>query len=278
MSVRGAVVTKPAARVTAADDIHVSDPLAGFVGRGAGKLLAALDAFAIPVAERTALDAGASTGGFTQVLLGRGAQSVFAVDVGHGQLDPELAADPRVMVFEGTDIRDARRAGVPQGLDIVVADLSFISLVQVVPALSDLAAPRADMVLLVKPQFEAGRAALDGRGVVRSATARADAVVAVGAALEGLGWTIRGALASPVIGGAGNSEYLLWSTPGASTGLTLSDLHDVVIGDDGSADLPGATDVDVDRAPSGRGFEGQAPEGRAPEGQQKEGGDGRRPR
>lgn len=180
-----------------------------WVGRGGLKLAAALDAFAIDPKGKHVLDLGASTGGFTEVCLARGAAHVTAVDVGRGQLHPRLAADPRVTLHEKTDARALTSAHVPRPPALIVADLSFISLTQaLVPALA-LAAPDAALVALVKPQFEAGRAAVGKGGVVKDGAARRAAVDKVAQWLSAQGWTVRGAIESPVAGGDGNVEFLL---------------------------------------------------------------------
>ena len=218
VKVAGAVATKVATQVGTADPIVVAD--AGepdYVSRGAHKLVGALDAFApgVPVEGRRCLDAGASTGGFTDVLLRRGAESVVAVDVGYGQLAWRLRQDPRVTVMERTNVRHLTPEQVAPAPGLVVSDLSFISLTLVVGALAACADPAADHVLMVKPQFEVGREALGSGGVVRSAALRADAVrgVARAAAEHGLG--VRGVAASPLPGPSGNVEYFLWLAAGA---------------------------------------------------------------
>ena len=184
-----------------------------FVGRGALKLDHALALWPVAVEGRTAIDVGASTGGFTEVLLERGAARVFAVDVGHGQLHPRLAADPRVLNLERTDARDLDAAIIADSIDLVVCDASFIGLAKVLPAALALAAPGADLVTLVKPQFEMERRGDVGRGgVVRDVEAREAALARVSAWLEGLGWKVRETADSPIIGGDGNREYLLWAS------------------------------------------------------------------
>jgi 23S rRNA (cytidine1920-2'-O)/16S rRNA (cytidine1409-2'-O)-methyltransferase len=186
-----------------------------YVSRAAHKLAAALDAFPVAVAERQALDVGASTGGFTQVLLERGASSVVALDVGHGQLDPLIARDPRVTVIEGFNARELNRqalqeaAGHPVDPGLVVADLSFISLPIVLPAVTATVGLNADYVLLVKPQFEVGRTGIR-EGIVHDPGLRADAVTGVLWAAWDLGLPTAGVIPSPIVGTAGNREYLVW--------------------------------------------------------------------
>lgn len=204
--VDGQVVLKPAAEC-AAEAALAAAPVHDFVSRGALKLAAALDAFAIDPAGRVALDVGASTGGFTELLLRRGALHVHAVDVGHDQLHPRLRGRPDVSVLEGTDIR--RLAGDAIGpVDLVVIDVSFIPLAQVLPAALAFAAPGARLVALVKPQFEAGRAQLK-KGIVRDPAVHAAVCDAARETVCGLGWQVLGLIPSPIAGGDGNQEFLL---------------------------------------------------------------------
>jgi 23S rRNA (cytidine1920-2'-O)/16S rRNA (cytidine1409-2'-O)-methyltransferase len=226
--VGGSRADKPARLVAESDPVLVIDLDARrFVSRGGQKLDAALDRFAVVVAGRRCLDAGASTGGFTDCLLRRGAAGVVAVDVGHGQLATTLRQDPRVEVRERTNVRTLTLGDVGgRPFDLLVADLSFISLVSVAPALgADLAGPGADIVVLVKPQFEAGRAEVSrGKGVIRDPGVRRHALEKVASALASQGATIMGAMASPVLGPAGNAEFLLHarahsSPPGARAGI-----------------------------------------------------------
>ncbi|HEY0261307.1 MAG TPA: TlyA family RNA methyltransferase [Lacisediminihabitans sp.] len=186
-----------------------------YVGRAAHKLLAALEEFRIPVVGRQALDVGASTGGFTQVLLERGAVHVVALDVGHGQLDPLIATDARVTTIEGFNARDLTAealdaaAGFATHPTIVVADLSFISLTTVLPAIVATAGTAADYVLLIKPQFEVGRTGIR-EGIVHDAALRAEAIGGVLWAAWDLGLPTAGLISSPILGNAGNHEYLVW--------------------------------------------------------------------
>ncbi len=181
-----------------------------FVSRGGEKLDAALDRFAIDPLGVRALDAGASTGGFTDCLLQRGAARVVALDVGHGQLHERLRADPRVEVHERRNVRDLAPGDLGEPFPLVVADLSFISLRAVLPHLLDQAAPGADLVLLVKPQFEAGRnEASRGRGVIRDPEVWRRVLEEVVVALGGYGAAIMGAMPSPITGADGNVEFLV---------------------------------------------------------------------
>lgn len=209
VSVGGAPITKPGIGISDADAIAVADG-AGWVSRGALKLLAALDNFAFDAAGRVALDVGASTGGFTQVLLQRGARRVYAADVGRGQLHRDLAGDSRVIDLSQQDARTLTRAVVPEAIDAIVADVSFISLTKALPAALGLAAPGCWLAALVKPQFEAGRAAVGKGGVVRDAASRARAVALVRDWLAAQpGWHVTGTVRSPIAGGSGNQEFLL---------------------------------------------------------------------
>jgi 23S rRNA (cytidine1920-2'-O)/16S rRNA (cytidine1409-2'-O)-methyltransferase len=168
----------------------------------------------LDVAGRRCLDVGASTGGFTQVLLEAGASHVIALDVGTGQLASEVARDSRVEERSGTTVRGLAVDDIGGPVDLVVADLSFISLTLVIPTLASLVAEGGDIVLLVKPQFEVGRSGLGRRGVVRSAAARRDALIGVMGAAETAGLWPRAVIRSPVLGGEGNVEYLLWVAAG----------------------------------------------------------------
>jgi 23S rRNA (cytidine1920-2'-O)/16S rRNA (cytidine1409-2'-O)-methyltransferase len=180
-----------------------------YVSRGGIKLAHALDAFGIDVRGQVALDVGASTGGFTDCLLQRGAARVYCVDVGHGQLDWKIASDARVQVLDRVNIRLAPPDLLPERVDLVVVDVSFISLRLVLPALLPLAKPGASLVALVKPQFEVGRADVGKGGIVRDEAARARAVAEVRAAAAGLGYAPLGDTPSPIAGGKGNVEILL---------------------------------------------------------------------
>lgn len=183
-----------------------------WVGRGALKLERALDLWPVAVDSRVVLDVGASTGGFTEVCLDRGAARVFAVDVGTGQLHPKVAADPRVANLEKTDARDLTPAVITEAPSLIVCDVSFISLSKVLPTALDLATPGADLITLVKPQFEAdGPKAVGKKGVVKDPEAHAAAVAKVREWLDESGWAVREVADSPITGGDGNVEFLLWA-------------------------------------------------------------------
>jgi 23S rRNA (cytidine1920-2'-O)/16S rRNA (cytidine1409-2'-O)-methyltransferase len=211
--VRGAAVTKPAHQVTDEDTVTLSEEPERWVGRAAYKLLAALTEFGPSGLEahgRQCLDVGASTGGFTQVLLAHGAAHVVALDVGHDQLAASVAGDPRVTERSGLNVRDVTATEIGGPFELVVADLSFISLRTVLPNLAQLTETDGDLVTLVKPQFEVGRERLDKRGVVKSTDQRRRALLDVIAAAGEEDLLPRGLCRSPITGGSGNQEYLLW--------------------------------------------------------------------
>jgi 23S rRNA (cytidine1920-2'-O)/16S rRNA (cytidine1409-2'-O)-methyltransferase len=232
--VSGSVATKPARLVDAAEPVVVTTP-PRFVGRGGSKLEAALDGFGIDVAGTRALDAGSSTGGFTDCLLQRGADRVVAVDVGRHQLHERLRADRRVDVHERTDIRSLDVASVGGPADVVVADLSFISMRTVAPALVGCCRPGGQLVVLVKPQFEAGRPEVSrGRGVVHGAEVWRAALEAATSALEAAGASIMGAMVSPLRGADGNVEFLVHAVGDGGSGRRHAvDLDAVVASVDG---------------------------------------------
>ena len=182
-----------------------------WVGRGALKLDHAFGLWPIPVEGRIGLDVGASTGGFTEVLLSKGISHVYAVDVGHGQLHTKIGSDARVTDLSGLDARNLTAALIPQAPGLVVSDVSFIALAKALPAALALAAPGADLVALIKPQFEVGREAVGKGGLVKDEAARAKALADVAAFLTSSGWIVRASTGSPIAGGDGNREHLLWA-------------------------------------------------------------------
>ena len=200
---------KPGTRVVADIDLRLKDSGPGWVSRGALKLIEGLDRFDIDVAGLVAIDVGASTGGFTDVLLDRGAAHVFAVDVGHGQLDWRLRNDERVSVLERTNARHLTREQITRPAGLVVCDASFISLTKVLPAALALATDDARLVALVKPQFEAGRAEVGKGGVVRDPAVHRRVCDEVTAWLESIGWSVDGVTESPITGPSGNREFLV---------------------------------------------------------------------
>jgi 23S rRNA (cytidine1920-2'-O)/16S rRNA (cytidine1409-2'-O)-methyltransferase len=214
--VSGIPATKPATQVDAETSITLQGERDDFVSRGGHKLAGALEVFAgVEVSGKVCLDAGASTGGFTDVLLRGGAKLVVAVDVGYGQLAWELRQDPRVKILDRTNIRHLTGEMVGEEIDLVVADLSFISLSLVLPALAAVSKPGADYVLMVKPQFEVGREKLGAGGVVRDPALRRAAVLDVAESAYDVGLGTMGIAASPLPGPAGNVEYFLWLRRGA---------------------------------------------------------------
>jgi len=207
----GRLVAK-AAELLADDAVIEAAPAHPWVGRGALKLEHALTAWPVAVAGRVVLDVGASTGGFTEVCLAAGARRVYAVDVGRGQLHASLAADPRVVRLEGLDARALTTAEVPEPPGLIVCDVSFIGLAKALPAALALAAPGGDLIALVKPQFEVGPERVGKGGLVKDPAAQAAALAGAEAFLAGAGWTVRAAADSPIAGGDGNREILLWAS------------------------------------------------------------------
>jgi 23S rRNA (cytidine1920-2'-O)/16S rRNA (cytidine1409-2'-O)-methyltransferase len=208
--VNGSVADKPARQVAPGDALVIDGPPARFVGRGAEKLDRALDVFDLDVSGLRALDAGASTGGFTDCLLQRGAAHVVALDVGHGQLHERIRADPRVTNLERHNVRHATVEQIGGAVDLVVGDLSFISLQLVIPTLVTLCQPGSSMVLLVKPQFEAGRQEVDrGRGIITDPLIHARVRAEVETALLASGCTVADWTESPITGADGNREFLV---------------------------------------------------------------------
>ena len=206
--VEGRAVTKAGTAVEHEAAVALLEPDHPYVGRGGLKLAHALDAFSIAVTGRECLDIGASTGGFTDVLLQRGAARVVALDVGHGQIDWRLRNDPRVVVLERFNARRLTLADLPGPVDLVVIDVSFISLRQIFPVIPPLLRPAADVVALVKPQFEAGRTEV-GKGVIHDSAIRERVVEEVSAAAAAIGLSPAGSTPSPITGQKGNVEFLL---------------------------------------------------------------------
>lgn len=224
--VDGRSATKPGARVKEGAAVSV-EPGQTQVGRGAGKLAGALDALGVDPAGKVAVDVGASTGGFTQVLLERGATRVYAVDVGRGQLHESLRRDPRVLVRDRTNARALSPEVVPEPCRVAVMDVSFISARLILPALASVLAQGADVLVLVKPQFEAGRGEVGRGGIVRDPELRRKVVSEVAEAAQLLGFGLRGACASPVLGAEGNREFFLHLVPGAER-LSEHDVRELV--------------------------------------------------
>lgn len=212
VSVEGRVISKAGTQVEVDVEIALLGREHEWVGRGGLKLAHALDTFGIDVTGREALDIGASTGGFTDVLLKRGASRVVALDVGHNQLDWAIRSDPRVVVVERFNARRLTAADLPAPVDVVCIDVSFISLRLILPAVPPLLRPGADVIALVKPQFEAGRTEV-GRGVIRDPAIHARVVDEVSAAAAAVGLTPRATTPSPITGQKGNVEFLLHLRP-----------------------------------------------------------------
>ena len=214
---RGAVRLEGRANLKASLEVPIEEPIEvlenkSYVARSAWKLLGALDHFALSPAGRTCLDAGASTGGFTQVLLERGASCIFAVDVGRDQLHSSLRTNPRVISWESTDARALSPAQFPAPIEAVTCDVSFISLLKVLPSVLHLAAEGAWLVALVKPQFEVGRAYIGKGGIVKDESAKLAAIQRVTECIEAAGWTVQGTIPSPIKGQDGNEETLVAAT------------------------------------------------------------------
>jgi 23S rRNA (cytidine1920-2'-O)/16S rRNA (cytidine1409-2'-O)-methyltransferase len=207
--VNGQPVTKAGTAVAADAEISLATPDHPYVSRGGIKLAHALDVFGISPAGRRALDVGASTGGFTDVLLQRGAADVIALDVGHGQLDWKLRTDPRVIVREGVNARSLTESDVPHVVDLVTIDVAFISLAHILPALPPFLSRGADLVALVKPQFEAGRAQVGRGGIVSDPAVHAEVIERVATAAAACGLTRVATTESPITGATGNREFFL---------------------------------------------------------------------
>jgi 23S rRNA (cytidine1920-2'-O)/16S rRNA (cytidine1409-2'-O)-methyltransferase len=214
--VAGRSADNPSSLVSTADPVEIVAPGGRFVSRGGDKLDAALGRFGIRVAGRACLDAGASTGGFTDCLLQHGAARVVAVDVGYGQLAWSLRSDQRVVVLDRANVRSLEPHDLPFVPDLVTADLSFISLRAVVPALACVSAEGADLLLLVKPQFEAEREEVESGGVVRDPIVWRRSIEGVMDAGVAVGLSAQGLTASPVLGPAGNVEFFVWACKGGA--------------------------------------------------------------
>jgi 23S rRNA (cytidine1920-2'-O)/16S rRNA (cytidine1409-2'-O)-methyltransferase len=204
----GRTIERPSELIEDSADI-AAEPAHGYVGRGALKLEHALTLWPTPVAGKVVLDVGASTGGFTEVLLNRGARRVYAVDVGHGQLHAKIASDPRVTNLEGVDARELTRELMPEPPDLVVCDASFIGLAKVLPRALDLAAPDAVLIALVKPQFEAGPADVGKGGQVKDPSVHARVLKEVEDWLASRGWRMTDTAESPIVGKSGAREHLV---------------------------------------------------------------------
>ncbi|UIJ34181.1 TlyA family RNA methyltransferase [Allobranchiibius sp. GilTou73] len=228
--VDGTVAQKASMRVCEDTAVAVEGEPERWVGRAAYKLVAALQAFPVDPSEARCIDVGASTGGFTQVLLEAGARQVVALDVGHDQLAAVVADDLRVIEMSGVNVRDLDRERVGGPADVVVADLSFISLRLVLGTLARFTAPTGDLVTLVKPQFEVGRERLGRTGVVISAQQHAEVLRKVVGHAQAAALHVHGLLRSPVVGGSGNTEYLMWARPVSEGKMTDVAIEEFVSG------------------------------------------------
>jgi 23S rRNA (cytidine1920-2'-O)/16S rRNA (cytidine1409-2'-O)-methyltransferase len=209
--VQVAGLVSPKAGALVPGEVHITlKELAPFVSRGGEKLAGALDHFQVDPAGKVALDAGASTGGFTHCLLTRGAVKVYAVDVGYGQLDAGLRGDPRVVVLERLNIRHLRQEAIPEPIDLITLDLSFISLTLVLPKILEFLRPGGEILAMVKPQFEVGKGQVGKGGVVREPHLQEEAVQRVATAAAGLGLSVSPAFPAPLKGPKGNQEYFLY--------------------------------------------------------------------
>ena len=209
VSVNGKTASKPSMKISGDEDISVAEHQ-NYVGRGALKLVRAFEQFPISAEGKVCADIGASTGGFTQVLLQRGAEKVYAVDVGHGQLAAELCEDKRVVNCEGVNVRYLQEDFFEEPVTLVCGDLSFISLKQILPAVTAAAADNAELVFLIKPQFEAGREALNKKGIVTDRRRHIDVLRELCTYFDTIGLSLRGLTYSPICGGDGNREYLAY--------------------------------------------------------------------
>ena len=209
VEVNGEPAKKPNQMVAPDDVLTLNDPASAYVSRAALKLLAGLDAGRIAVSGKTCLDVGSSTGGFTQVLLERGAARVYAVDVGHDQLHPSLRDDARVVSLEGQNARELDRGIIPEPIDLLVSDISFVSVTKVLAAPLALCGPAAEAVILFKPQFEVGRDFVGKGGIVTDIAASGRAMAAVVEFVESEGFALKGKVVSPIAGGDGNVETVL---------------------------------------------------------------------
>ena len=208
VKVNGVPAAKPSQMIGAADRVELDDPAHGYVSRAALKLIAGLDAGEIDVAGKICLDLGASTGGFSQVLAERGAKKVYAVDVGHEQLHDDIRALPVVVSMEGVNVKELTRESIPEPIDLLVCDISFVSVTKVIAAALSLCCPGADAVILIKPQFEVGRDNIGKGGIVTDPAAIEAAVGDVIGFMADRGFALRQSLPSPISGGDGNKEVV----------------------------------------------------------------------
>ncbi|HUG75087.1 MAG TPA: TlyA family RNA methyltransferase [Acidimicrobiia bacterium] len=228
VAVEGVPTPKPATMVTSNQSVAVATRDHRWVSRGGEKLDAALQAFSLDIAGRRCLDVGASTGGFTDVLLARGAESVVALDVGYGQLAWNLRSDPRVLVVERTNFRHVDPSTIGAPFDVIVVDVSFIGIGAIARKLHDSGSAGTDLVVLVKPQFEVGKERVQRGGLVTDPVAHRDAITGVTDALTDHGWSPRSLIPSPITGAKGNREFLLHAVLGGTTALTADEVDRAV--------------------------------------------------
>lgn len=221
--VQGQRMDKPGAAFEEDVALELRGERLPFVSRGGLKLAKAINVFGLSFQGAVVADIGASTGGFTDCVLQNGACKVYAIDVGYGQLDWKLRSDPRVVVMERTNARFLTRASLPEQVDWVVSDVSFISVTKIFPAMLEILGPKGQVMVLIKPQFEAGRENVGKKGVVKEPAVHADVVAAVLSAAEALGLAVRGLDYSPIRGPEGNIEYLAWLGRSASQGACTVD-------------------------------------------------------
>ncbi len=224
----GTLCTKPSAMVEDTDELTLCGEDLAYVGRGGLKLEKALDEFRIVPEGRICMDVGASTGGFTDCMLQRGAALVYAIDVGHDQLDPALCVHPKVINMEGTDIRALRVQDLPQRPDFCSIDVSFISLTLVLPSVHALLCDHAECIALIKPQFEAGKSNLGKHGVVKSAKVHQQVLEQILLFAQNIGFTVCGLCPSPIRGGSGNAEYLMHLKKGSTDPAPVPDIPQAV--------------------------------------------------
>lgn len=216
VEVNGKIAAKPSMNVSLSDKIAVTGEMPKYVGRGGYKLEKAIECFGIDLRGLTCIDIGASTGGFTDCMLQKGAEYVYAVDVGHDQLDDKLRSDCRVCSMEGTNIKDVSAEELGKKISFAAIDVSFISLGKIMPKISELLAENGSAVMLVKPQFECGKADIGKNGIVRSPKVHARVMREISAACTACGFGVMGMDFSPIQGGDGNIEYLMYAVKGAA--------------------------------------------------------------
>lgn len=224
----GRIVMRPSFEVSGSEKIEISGDVCPYVSRGGLKLECALDGFGIDPSGKIAVDIGASTGGFTDVLLRRGAKRVYAFDSGHGQLDAKIASDPRVVSVEGFNARFLTHSDVGESVDIAVCDVSFISQTYIHPGAFDVLSDSGDFIGLIKPQFETEKRFLSKGGVVKEPKVRIDAVKRVLESLSKMGFSVLGLIKSPIKGGDGNTEYLVWASRREGTEISDAQIRRTV--------------------------------------------------